>query len=217
MKKKLLKYFPNEWHLAFVFVIAIGLCFLIIGRFSFGIRGNEVTLTGASILITLGVGFFSLGFAFLSIGIAKESDDKMKSIADYHLLEVKGIIEDIRLTLQKHLKKLKLAASKKMEYSVMYDEYHSDYSFSMWKVYTKLQELQPLFKYSTSKYQLEIIDLIYLYFKEIKGGRNTAKITLIPEHKDQISKSYNFISKFPVFNQYSKIKELEKIKLNLTK
>lgn len=193
---------------------------------------------------TLGITWISLGVAFLgvlagvfallvskesknisenslkisnkSMKIAENSDEKMQLLANYHLLEIKGIIEDRRLNLQKHIKKIRFMAETDRDYAVAYDEYHSDYSYSPWKTYTNLQQIQTILKYSTPEYQLQVIEYIHLYFDVVKEGRDKTKITLLPEHKEQISNSYDIISKFPAFNQYEKRKKLLEVMQDIT-
>lgn len=140
----------------------------------------------------------------------------MKSLANYHLLEIKGIIEDRRLTLQKHIKKLSFMAETNRDYAVAYDEYHTDYSYSMWKTYTNLQQVTTMLKYSTPTYQNAVIDYLHKYFDIVKKGRDDTRITLDPEHKKHIRWSYNIISGFPAFNQYKERKKLLEVMQDIT-
>jgi len=158
----------------------------------------------------------SLKISEESKNIADKSDEKMQLLANYHLLEIKGIIEDRRLNLQKHIKKIRFMAETDRDHAVAYDEYHSDYSYSPWKTYTNLQQIQTILKYSTPEYQLQVIEYIHLYFDVVKEGRDKTKITLIPEHKEQISNSYDIISKFPAFNQYKERKKLLEVIQDIT-
>lgn len=91
-KDRFLKYFPNSFYFISVFINTIGIIFLILGAYTFGSKSNEIVLTGASILMTFGIGCFSLGFAFLSIGIAKESDKKMIALAELNFVEKNATI-----------------------------------------------------------------------------------------------------------------------------
>jgi leucyl aminopeptidase (aminopeptidase T) len=208
-----------------IIFLLLSFLFLVIG-----IVFNNYFIEVFKFMITVTIAFISLYFGIRSVilskqantlgeeskKIANDSDEKMKAIASYHLLEVKGIIEDIRLTLQKHIKKLELMAKTNRDYTIAYDVYHTDYSYSMWKCYKNLQRAQTLLDYSNSDYQKEVIDYVHKYFDVVKEGRDKTQITLIEEHKKHIRMSYDIISKFPAFHQYTQRNELLKIVEDIT-
>ncbi|MBE3137328.1 MAG: hypothetical protein IMZ43_08080 [Thermoplasmata archaeon] len=213
-----------------IIFLLLSLLFLIISIVSTDVNSKNYFSGIFEFMITVSLAFISLYFGVRSVilskqanilgeeskKIANDSDKKMKAIASYHLLEEKGIIEDIRLTLQKHIKKLLLMANTNRDYAIAYDVYHTDYSYSMWKCYVNLQRIQTLLDYSTPDYQKTVIDYVHKYFDVIKEGRDITHITLIDEHKKHIRMSYNIISKFPAFHQYTKKNELLKIVEDVT-
>jgi len=210
---------------ASIIFLLFSLLFLIMG-----IVSNNYFIEVFKFMITVTIAFISLYFGVRSVilskqanilgeeskKIANDSDVKMQSLANYHLLEIKGIIEDLRLNLQKHRKKLSFMAETGEDYKVPFDEYHSDYSYSMWKCLEKLRQVQTILSYSTPNYQIQVIDYVNKFFEILRLGRDENHIELRDEDKIHIRLSYDIISSFPAFNQYTKRRELLELKENIT-
>lgn len=185
----------------------IGIILIMLGKTSF---------FGYISCYELGLWFTSLSLAIMALGYAIGSDEKMQSVANYHLLEIKGIIEDRRLNLQKYRKKISFMNATGNDYRVTFDEYHTDYLFSMWKTLENLRQVQATLKYSTPNYQIEVIDYVNKFFEILRLGRNENLIQLRNEDKTHIHQSLELLSNYPAFNQYSQRGELIRLVDDLT-
>jgi len=169
--------------------------------------------------MSLAVGVISFGIAITALFEAGKTDNKMTSLSNYHLLEIKGIIEDRRLTITKHQKKLSLLHDTGEDYNSCkreFEEYHSDFSFSFWKTLENLRQVQTMIRYSTPSYQLEFIDYFHKLLIVQKKGRDENRIQLCDEDKSHIRQSFDILNTFPAFNNYSEINEIRVLVNDLT-
>jgi len=194
MYEKILKYFPNAFYLISVLIIALGIILAVLGAFFYGIGGNEFVLTGASILITLGVGCFSLGFAFLSIGIAKESDKKMATIATSDFLDIAHRFED--------LKNFIVGVDVDSKGKITWPGYWpgTGRSYYVWKCEQLMKRAVELLQWNIApEYQEQ---LARFYYEGLVKGLEAKRDTVNKTERTDIGKMYNHIQIFTVDDKY---------------
>lgn len=209
----MLKHIKNYTHLI---ILGCGLVFMISGVLLMTLTLDISDLTLKTGFFSAGVGALSIGIALWAIVIAFKSDEKMQSLANYHLLEIKGIIEDRRLNLQKHRKILSLLSANGEDYRREFDLYHTDFSHSFWKTLENLRQVQTVIRYSTPNYQLQVIDYVHKLFQIFQLGRDENRIQLREEDKSHMQQSFNLLARHPAFNQYTQRDRLSELVRNLT-
>lgn len=161
------------------------------------------------ILAYSGFSILALGFAFLSVKLARESDKRMKTLAEDTFLAITGTLEDRRLILKnkrlqfRHLKNIDVH-SESIEYQLLKIDYINDLSFSIWKCYTDLQRIELFKDYMKKNEHLEdkqnkIIEYLKYYYIELIEGINLLEMQIHPDYKKHIRWMFNIVEDFDVY------------------
>lgn len=177
--------------------------------------------------LSLFLGVTSVIIAYIGIKISIESSrisnvskEMMESLAKSTFLEVKGIFEDVRLSLQKHRLKIQDIVEDDNEKSevliILLSEYKTDFYYNIWKCYTYLEQAEVLLKWAPKKFQNKVINLLKNYYNELIIGKRHFKFPIDDEYKKHIRWMYEKVSIYPAFKDNTKrARDIEELMLKL--
>ena len=197
MYKKIIEFFVNHW------IEIIGSIIIAVGIILIYLFCEEKNLCDfGKIVITVGLGI-------VAIGIGMSSDKKLKETQFIEFRRIKGQLEDLRLSLRERRIILENYKPKKKDIDILKDkinEFSIKYSFSIWKCYTYIDEINSIKKRLNDKEQISIIRLLALYYAELLYGRvilsSDKKVYVISkEYKGHLRGMYDIVTKFDVFKK----------------
>ena len=149
-----------------------------------GLIGYSITLTNEtisliSVLISIDFGFISIGIAFYAIGLSRDSDEKMKAIANANFMEIYEDIQDIFLKL----------IPIKSDDNLVDNDIRGTF---IWKYRNSIMRANSLKDFADERNQLNLVLPLKSFLEKMPWNKNI----LTNEDIDNILDCYLFIREF---------------------
>jgi len=199
--KKIEEYYPRicRW-MSIIFSIAGFILILYAAYITTQISNadtfNEKTfITSSGIgILSIGIALFSIGMGFLSIGIAKESDEKMKTIATSDFLGITHNFEDMKCII------LGVEVDSKGKIKGKGPWPSTGRNHFLWKCEQQMKRASELLKWDIdSEYQEQ---LARIYYDDLLNGLEEKLDTVIEAERTNIKKMHEHIQKIKVDGKY---------------